>query len=141
METLDLDRICALRMRAIMSPIGSFTAIAAPLPARLHKTRNQAFRTELAQRDTAEFVLTIVRARPARQLAAIADASLRRIARHFGKLKGGGKTVLHRQLLVMHDRFELGATIVVLLRQLAPSLILLDRTLLSHSLRSLRIRV
>src|SRR5574339_1009760 len=82
-ETFDLLRICALRMRAIMSPIGSLTAIAPSLPARLHKARNQALRSELAQRDTAQAVLAVIGARAATQLTAVADARLGRVARQL----------------------------------------------------------
>src|SRR6476469_2059807 len=81
-ETFDLLRIWALRMRAIMSPIGSLT-IAPSLPARLHKARNQALRAELAQRDTAQAVLAVIGARATAQLAAVADARLGRVARQL----------------------------------------------------------
>src|SRR6185503_216521 len=136
-ETLDLLRICALRMRAIISPIGSFTDMSRlPLPARLHEARNQAFVAELTQRDTAELVLAIVGPRAPRQLAAIADAGARGIARQFGKLEGRGETILHRQVLVLHDGLELAPAAGELLRHLAPPVVLLDRTLLRHSISS-----
>src|SRR5712691_2575955 len=85
-ETFDLFRICAFRMRAIISPIGSFTAIAPSLPARLHKARNQAFRAKLAQRDTAQAMLAIIGARTAAELAAIAYACFGGITRQFSQL-------------------------------------------------------
>src|SRR6185312_5886118 len=136
-ETFDFVRICALRMRVIMSPIGSLTAISlSPLPARLHKARDQAFVAELAESDTAEFVLAVVGARTAGQLAAIADARARRVARQLGKLEGRGETILHRQILVLHDGLELAPAAGELLRHLAPPVVLLDRTLLRHSFRS-----
>src|ERR1700686_1026981 len=106
METFDLVRICALRMRAIMSPIGSLTAIAIPLPARLHEAGNQALGAEVAQRDAAETMLAVVTARAAAQFATVANARGRRIARQFGKLEGGGEPLLHRQVLVVGDRFQ-----------------------------------
>src|SRR3569833_4239616 len=84
-ETLDLARICALRMRVIISPIGSST-ISAPLPARLHEARNQALVAEVAQRDTAQLVLAVVRMRTARQLATVMNANLRRNARQLSEL-------------------------------------------------------
>src|SRR5664280_3442802 len=90
METFDLARICALRMRAIMSPIGSLTPIAIPLPARFHEAGNQALGAEVAQRDTAETMLAVIAARAAGELAAIANARGRGIARQFGKLEGSG---------------------------------------------------
>src|SRR6185312_12816533 len=136
-ETLDLLRICALRMRAIISPIGSFTDISAlPLPARLYQARDQAFVAELAQRDTAELVLAVIGARTPRQLAAIADAGAGGIPRQFGKLEGRGETILHRQVLVLHDGLELAPAAGELLRHLAPPVVLLDRTLLRHSISS-----
>src|SRR5215467_2766091 len=132
-ETLDLLRICALRIRAIMSPIGSFTAIAPSSPARLHKARDEAFGAKLAQRDAAQAMLAVIRARTPAELAAVADARLRGIARYFGKLQGGSKTLFHRQLLVVRDRLELRAPIGKFLCHLSPPVVLLDRTLLRHS--------
>src|SRR5450830_1333505 len=102
-------------MRVIMSPIGSFT-ISAPSPARLYKAGNQALGAELAQRDTAETMLAIIGARTPRQLATIADAGGRRIARQFSKLESRGETFLHRQRLIVGNRFELRAAIGELLR-------------------------
>src|SRR6476620_555285 len=132
-DTLDLVRICALRMRVIMSPIGSFTAIARlPSPARLHEARNEAFVAELTQRDTAELVLAVVGARTAGQFAAVADARARGIARQLRQLEGRGETFLDRSGLVLHDRLELLAPAGVQLRHPAPALVLLDRTLLRH---------
>src|SRR5262249_19926141 len=128
-----LFRICALRMRAIISPIGSLTAIATLLPARLHEARNEALVAELAQRDAADAVLAIERARTAGQLAAVTDARLRRLARQFGELERGREAFLHRNLLVHRDRLELSAARRKRLRHLAPSVVLLDRTLLRHS--------
>src|ERR1700693_2195879 len=141
METFDLARICALRMRAIMSPIGSLTAIAIPLPARLDEAGNQALGTEVAQRDAAETMLAVIGARAAGELAAIADARGRGIARQFGKLEGGGETLLHGQLLVVGDRFQRLAAIGEFLRHPAPPVVFLDRTLLRHTYLSLRFRV
>src|SRR5215831_667559 len=132
-ETFDLLRICALRIRAIMSPIGSFTAIAPSLPARLHKARNEAFGAKLAQRNAAQTVLAVEGPRPAGQLATIADARTRGIARQFGELECRRKTLFHRQLLVVRDRLQLRAPIGEFLRHLAPPVVLLDRTLLRHS--------
>src|SRR6185295_2282733 len=120
-------------MRAIMSPIGSLTAIAPSLPARLHKAWNQAFRSELAQRDTAQAVLAVIAARAPAELTAIADARLGRVARQLGQLQGRRKTLFHRQLFVVRDRFQLCTPVSVLLRHLAPSVVLLNRTLLRHT--------
>src|SRR5947209_2119025 len=94
-------------MRVNRSPSGSFRAIVAPSsPARLDQARDQAFRSEIAQRDAAHLELAVERTRTARHLAAIADARARRVARHLGELEGSRETVLHRQLLVARDRFQ-----------------------------------
>ncbi len=53
-----------------------------------------------------QLMLAIVAARPAGQFTAVADPGGRRIARQFGKLQRGGKTLLHRLRLVLGDRFE-----------------------------------
>src|ERR1041385_9398022 len=140
-ETFALLRICALRMRAIMSPIGSFTAIRPSSPARLHEAGNEALGTELAERDTAELVLAVIGARPARQFAEIADAGGRRIAWQFSELEGGGEPVFGRQFLIVRDLFQRGAPVGVLFRHLASPIVLLDRTLLRHTFLSLRSRV
>src|SRR5829696_7628286 len=95
-DTFGFLRICALVMRAIRSPIGSLSCMRASLPARLHKARNKALGTELAQRDAAELVLAIERAGPPRDFAAVTDAGRRSVARHFGELQGGCETVFHR---------------------------------------------
>src|SRR6476660_9019433 len=106
-ETLPLLRSCALRMRAIISPIGSFTAICPSSPARLHEAGDQALVAELAQRDAAQAVLAVIAARTAGHLAAIADAGRRGIAWQFGELQRRREAVLDRQFLVLHDRLEL----------------------------------
>src|SRR6478752_7588270 len=132
-ETFDLLRICALRMRVIISPIGSFTAIAPSLPARLYKAGNQAFGAKLTQRDTAQAMLAVIRTRTPAELAAIAYARLGRIARQLGQLQGRSETFFHRQLLVVRDRLQFRAPIGEFLRHLAPPVILFDRTLLRHT--------
>src|SRR4029079_2621467 len=117
-------------MRAIMSPIGSLTAIAPSLPARLYKAGNQALRPELAQRDTAQAMLAVVSARAATQLTAVADARLGRASRPLRHFLRPSKTLFHRPLLVVRDRLQLCAPVGILLRHLAPPVVLLDRTLL-----------
>src|SRR5579862_1675967 len=135
-ETFDLARICALRMRAIMSPIGSFT-ISSLLPARLHEAGNKPLGTELAQRDAGQAMLAVIGARPAGHLAAVAHAIDRRIARQFGQLESRGKTLFGRQFLVARDRLESRTPAGILLGQLLTSIVLFDRTLLRHYYRSL----
>src|SRR6266496_1939277 len=128
-DTFGFLRICALVMRAIRSPSGSLSCMRASLPARLHKARDQAFGTELAERDTAELVLAVERPRPAGHFAAIADAVDGRIARHLRKLQGRGKALLHRLGLVHDDRLEAVTAGTRLLRHLATPVVLFNRTL------------
>src|SRR6185503_14502543 len=78
-ETLGFLRICALLMRAIRSPIGSFICMRSPLPARLHEPGDEPLGTELAQRDAAELVFAVNGARPPRHLAAVAVTVRRRV--------------------------------------------------------------
>src|SRR4029450_4100528 len=132
-ETFDLLRICAFRMRVIMSPIGSFTAIAPSSPARLYKARNEAFGAKLAQCDTAQAVLAVIAARATTQLAAIANAGSGGIARQFRQLQSRSKTLLHRQLLVLRDSLQLCPPVGKFLCHPAPSIVLFDRTLLRHT--------
>src|SRR4029079_13135192 len=79
-ETLGFLRICALLMRAIRSPIGSFSCMRSSLPAPPHNARNTALGAKLAERDARQLVLAVDRARPAGDLAAVAIAVRRRIA-------------------------------------------------------------
>src|SRR5471032_2762326 len=95
-ETLGFLRICALLMRAIRSPIGSFTGMGCSLPARLQQARDQALGAELAERDARQSVLAIHRARPAGDLAAVAVAVRRRVARQFGHLQRRREALFHR---------------------------------------------
>src|SRR3954462_10396665 len=105
-ETLGFLRICALLMRAIRSPTGSFIGMRSSLPARLHKARNQALGAKLAERDARQLVLAVDRARPPGDLAAIAIAVRRRIARQLGHLKGRGEALFHRLALVHRNRLQ-----------------------------------
>src|SRR3954470_11039210 len=120
-------------MRAIISPSGSFNAIVRPsLPARLHKTGDQALGAELPERDTAELVLAVNAARPSRHFATVANARCRRITRQLGELERRGEPLLHRLLLVARDRLETRAAPRQPLRQPAAPVVLLNRTLLRH---------
>src|SRR5262245_15882482 len=110
-------------------------------PARLHQTRDQALGTEIPQRDAAHLELAVIGARPPRHGAAVADAGARGVARQLGELERRRETVLHRQRLVARDGLEPRAPSREFLGQLAPSLVLFDRTLLRHSLVSCPLRV
>src|SRR5579875_2488254 len=141
-ETFGFERICALRMRVIMSPIGSLMDIRrSSSPARLDQAWDQPLGAEFAQRNARQPVLTVVAARPAGQLAAVADARGRRIAWQLGELERRRKTLLHRQFLVTGNRLEPRATAGELLHQAASVLVLLDRARLGHAYCSLQSRV
>src|SRR4029453_9363521 len=113
-------------MRAIMSPSGSFTPIArSSSPAGLEQAGDQALRAQVPQCDARKPVLAIVAARPARYLAAVADASRRRVPRHFRELEGRREPLLHRLVLVARDGPQPRASARILLAQLASSIVLL----------------
>src|SRR5579883_376551 len=121
-------------MRAIMSPSGSFNAIARrSLPARLDQARDQALGTKLPERDAAHFQLAIKGFRAARNLAAVVNARGRRITRQLGKLEGGREAVLGRPVLVAGDRLKPCPPARELPGQPAAPVVLLDRALLRHS--------
>src|SRR5262249_43013132 len=131
--TFDINRNCALRMRVIISPIGSLSAISfLPLPARLHEPGDQPVRTEFAQSDTRQFQLRIISAWTAGEFATIANAFARRIARKLLQFQDRGKTLLDRQLLVLDDRAEFRTLRRILLRQAPAHFVLLDHAFLSH---------
>src|SRR6185312_15223011 len=123
-------------MRAIMSPMGSFTDMRPSSPARLQKAGDEPLGPEVPQRDTAQAMLAEIAVRAPGQFAPIVDACRRRIARQLGQPESRGEAFLHRQLLVARDRLELRAATGELLRHLAPPVVLLDRTLLRHTYRS-----
>src|SRR6185437_11526899 len=92
--TLGLCARCALRIRVSISPKGSvIDIIRLPLPARLDHAGDLAGRGELAQCDARQLELAIGAARAAGQLAAIADACLRAVARHLAELELGRETL------------------------------------------------
>ncbi len=105
---------------------------AASLPARLDQARDQALGAEIPQRDARQLVLAVIPAWPSRNLAAIADARGRRVARQLGKLERGRKPLFHRLGLVLHNRLQPRTPARIPLAQLPPPIVLLDRTLLSH---------
>src|SRR5712692_3426168 len=132
-ETFDLLRICALWMRAIMSPSGSFKAIdRSSLPARLEKSRDHTLGPEVSERDAGQLVLAVIGPRPSRHLAAVADAGGRGVARKLGELQRRRKPLFHRLVLVARDRFQPRAAARIFLGKPAPPVVLLDRTLLRH---------
>src|SRR5262249_1646091 len=75
----------------------------------------------------------VIAARPAAEFAPIANARSGRVARQLSQLQCSGKPLLHWPLLVARDRFQLRAPAGKFLCRLAPPVVLLDRTLLSHT--------
>src|SRR5271166_2602510 len=114
-------------MRERRSPSGSFMDIVrASLPTRLEQTGDQPLGAELPQRDARQFVLAVIAARPAGQLAAIANTRGRGVARQLGELQRSGKTLLHRFGLIASDRFEPRAPAGIFLRHAAAPVVLFD---------------
>src|SRR5262249_19271347 len=114
---------------------------ATSLPARLDEARDQPPGAEVAQRDARHLELAIVAARPAGDLAAIADPVRGRVARQLRELERRREPLLHRLALVARDRLQAGAPARILLAQLASSVVLLDRALLRHQcLLAFRVR-
>src|SRR6516165_2471664 len=119
-------------MRAIISPSGSFMAIAPPsLPTRLDQARDQPLGAEIPKRDARQAVLAVVAARPARYLATIANAGRRRVARQFRELERCRESLLHRLGLVAGNGVEPSASAGMLVAQLAPPAFLRHQCLLA----------
>src|SRR5262245_53170281 len=120
-------------MRAIISPSGSFMAIAPPsLPARLDQARDQPLGAEMPKRDARQAVLAVVVAPPARYLATLANPGRRSVAWQVSELERCRESLLHRLALVAGNGLEPSASAGILLAQLAPPAVLLDRTFLRH---------
>src|SRR5262249_229668 len=114
-------------MRAIMSPSGSFKAIARfSLPARLEKARDHALGAEFAKRNAAHLELAVVALRAAGDYAAIVNARGRAIARHFGKLQRRREALFHRLVAVARERLQRCAPLRILLGQALSPPVLLD---------------
>src|SRR6516225_5670477 len=109
------------------SPCGSFMDIVrASLPARLQQSGDQPFGAKLPQRDARQFMLAVKAARPACQLAAIANSRGRGVTRQFGELERSGKALLDGFSLIASDRFEPRASAGILLRHAAAPIVLFD---------------
>src|SRR3954465_15350669 len=123
-----------LRMRVSKSPTGSVIAMVygLPLPARLHDAGQCARRGELTQREARELEFAIDRARPAGELAPVADARRRGVARQLRQLDAGCEAVLRGELVVHRHRLQPGALDGILLCHLHAPLVLVDRTRLGH---------
>src|SRR5215510_11135123 len=107
-------------MRAIISPSGSFIAIAPPSsPARFDQTRDQPLGAEIPKRDARQPVLAVEAARSPRYLATIANTGRGGVARQFRQLEGRRESFLHRLALVAGDGPQPTAPAGILLAQLA----------------------
>src|SRR6266852_6662153 len=84
----------------------SSTCALSPLPARLDHAGNLAGRGEFAQRDARELEFAVDAARTSGQLAAVADARRRRIARQLGQLEPRRELLLGGQRAIVGDRLE-----------------------------------
>src|SRR6187551_1877593 len=119
-------------MRAIISPSGSFTPMLDLLPARLDQARDQALGAQISKRDARKLVLAVIAARAPRNLATVANAGRRRVARHFRELERSREPLLHRSVLVARNGAQPGTPARKFFGQLAPSVVLLNRTFLRH---------
>src|SRR6185437_5411640 len=117
-----------LRMRVSKSPTGSVIAMVygPPLPARLHDAGQGAQRSELPQRQPRQLELAIHGARTARDLAPIANARRRGVARQLGELEPRAEALFRRQPVIDRHRLQLGALGGILLRHLGAPVVLLD---------------
>src|ERR1043165_674355 len=93
-------------MRESRSPSGSFIDMRPSLPARLHEAGDEALGTELAQRDAAHLELAVKGARTAGDLAAIAHADLRGVARQFRELQRRREALFHGHGLVHRNLLQ-----------------------------------
>src|SRR5262245_3944128 len=121
-------------MRVSISPSGSFIASVPPLPARLHHAGDHALARQLAQHVAAQAQLAVVAARATRELAAVAHARGRRIARQSRELQVRREALLGRLFEVGGEGLELLALGRVLRHQLLAPVVLVDRTLLGHAI-------
>src|SRR6185295_3712325 len=119
-------------MRVSISPSGSFMGLRL-LPARLHHPGNHALARQLAQHVAANLELAVIAARATGQLAAVAHARRRGVARQLGELEPRGKALFRLPGQVGGELLQLFALARVLRHQLAPMVVLIDGTDLSHA--------
>src|SRR5262245_50925981 len=119
-------------MRVSKSPSGSFIG-SFSLPARLGHAGDQALAGQLAQHVAAHLELAVVAARPARQLAAVANTRGRGVARQLGELESGARSLLARLGQVGGDLFQPLALGSETGNHRTTVVVLVDRALLSHA--------
>src|SRR6056297_2227769 len=132
-RTVDLPRICALRMRVSISPTGSFITRVS-LPARFHHAGQLPGGAQVAQGDPADLQLAVIGVRTPRELTAIVQARGRTVARQLRELQRGAEPLFHGLRLVLDDLLERGALVGVLVNQLLALLLALNRCFLGHVL-------
>src|SRR6478672_5349527 len=123
-------------MRVSMSPRGSVIAILKPLPARLGYARDQALIGQLPEHDPRQAELAVISARPAGQLAAVANPGGVPVARQLGHLQARDQALGLVLRLVVRDRFELRVLRRIFQDELLAPLVLVDRTQFRHDLSS-----
>src|SRR5260221_5188907 len=120
-------------MRVSMPTRGSVMVIVRlPSPARLHETGHHPGRRKIAERDARHLELAVHAARSAGDLATVANAHRRAVARQRSKLQSRLETLFQRQALVVGDALQFGSLAREPRHHLAPPVVLLDRTLLCH---------
>src|SRR3954453_2582142 len=119
-----------LRMRVSMSASGSLIVMALLLPARLQHAGDLSGRTQLAQGNARHLELAVKTAWPARQLAAVADAGRRAVARQFGQFQLRREAVFRRRVAVARQRLQTLACRRLLLCQQGAAVVFFDRALL-----------
>src|SRR6185369_3652698 len=107
-----------------------------PLPARLDDAGDQALVGQLPEHDPRQAELAIISARPAGQLAAVANPRGIPVARHLGQLETRDQALGLVLALVVRDRLELRVLRSMLLDELPAPLVLVDRTQFRHDLSS-----
>src|SRR4051794_32407543 len=123
-------------MRVSRSPSGSVIAIYLPLPARLDHAGDQALVGQVPQHDPRQAELAVISARPAGQLAAVANPRRVRVARQLGHLEARDQALGLVARLIVRDRFELRVFRRIFLNELLAPLVLVDRTQFRHDLSS-----
>src|SRR4051812_44297012 len=123
-------------MRVSRSPSGSVIAIYLPLPARLDHAGDQALVGQVPKHDPRQAELAVISARPAGQLAAVANPGRVPVARQLGHLQARHQALGLVLRLVVRDRFQLRVLGRILLNELLATLVLVDRTQFRHDLSS-----
>src|SRR5258706_10415890 len=141
--TVAFSASCALRMRVSMSAIGSLmlmvhlTCLVSCLPTRLDDARNLSAHRDLAQLVAPESELAKHAARPAGELAPVAQPRRTRIARQLLHLASRRLPLLVGNLEVAGDREQLGALFRVFLHRQPALLVAIDNSRFRHGFLSL----